>query len=75
MTIERKDTLSVIPSDAISLVETSFDENVLRVLCELDVSISIFVMSAAFIDMSRHPPSVVYLCCWIGLNKVWSRVA
>lgn len=38
VTIERKDTLSVIPSDAISLVETNFDENVLRVLCELDVS-------------------------------------
>jgi hypothetical protein len=37
--IERKDTLSTIPSDAISLVEPSFDENVLRVLCELDVSI------------------------------------
>lgn len=75
VTIERKDTLSMIPSDAVSLVETSFDENVLRVLCELDVSTSNFVISAAFIDMSRHPPSAVYLYCWIGLNKVWSRVA
>lgn len=55
VTIERKDTLSMIPSDAVSLVETSFDENVLRVLCELDVSTSNFVISAAFIDMSRYP--------------------
>jgi len=45
LTIERKDTLSTIPSDAISLVEPSFDENVLRVLCELDVSILNYVCS------------------------------
>jgi hypothetical protein len=75
VTIERKDTLFVIQSDAVSLVETSFDENVLRVLCELDVSASNFVISGAFIGMSWHPPSAVYLYCWIGLNKVWSRVA
>ena len=38
MTADRKDTLSTIPSDVVSLVEPSFDENVLRALCELDVS-------------------------------------
>ncbi|KAG2048512.1 RhoGAP-domain-containing protein [Suillus hirtellus] len=43
VTIERKDTLSVIPSDAISLVETSFDENVLRVLCELDCGVPLLL--------------------------------
>lgn len=40
VTLERRDTtLSTIPSDAASLVEPSFDENVLRALCDLDVSI------------------------------------
>lgn len=43
VTIERKDTLSVIPSDAISLVETNFDENVLRVLCELDCGVPLLL--------------------------------
>ena len=38
VTVEHKDALSTIPSDAGSLVETSFDENVLRALCDLDVS-------------------------------------
>lgn len=38
ITVDRKDTLSTIPSDVASLVEPSFDENVLRALCELDVS-------------------------------------
>lgn len=38
ITVDRKDTLSTIPSDVVSLVEPSFDENVLRALCELDVS-------------------------------------
>jgi len=37
-TLERRDTLSTFPSDAASLVETTFDENVLRALCDLDVS-------------------------------------
>lgn len=43
VTIERKDTLSMIPSDAVSLVETSFDENVLRVLCELDCGVPLLL--------------------------------
>ncbi|KAG0703978.1 Rho GTPase activation protein [Suillus ampliporus] len=43
VTIERKDALSMIPSDAISLVETSFDENVLRVLCELDCGVPLLL--------------------------------
>lgn len=41
VTFERRDTLSTIPSDAASLVEPSFDENVLRALCDLDVSIDL----------------------------------
>lgn len=40
VTLERRDTtLSTIRSDIGSLVEPSFDENVLRMLCDLDVSI------------------------------------
>jgi Rho GTPase-activating protein RGD1 len=41
VTVDRCDTtLSTIPSETTGLVETAFDENVLRALCELDVSIS-----------------------------------
>jgi hypothetical protein len=36
-TTERRDTLTTIHSDSASLVEPSFDENVLRALCDLDV--------------------------------------
>jgi Rho GTPase-activating protein RGD1 len=40
VTVEHRDTtLPSLPSDTASLVETTFDENVLRALCELDVSI------------------------------------
>lgn len=35
--VDRRDTLSTIHSGAPSLVEPTFDENVLRALCELDV--------------------------------------
>jgi Rho GTPase-activating protein RGD1 len=35
---ERRETLSTPPTDAASLVETTFDENILRALCDLDVS-------------------------------------
>ena len=36
--LERRDTITSLPSDAGSIVEPSFDENVLRALCEMDVS-------------------------------------
>jgi hypothetical protein len=40
--IERRDTISSMNSGApLSLVEPSFDENILRALCELDVCASI----------------------------------
>ena len=48
-TVERKDTLSTIPSDVVSLVEPSFDENVLRALCELDVSVVALTVEIAAI--------------------------
>lgn len=39
VTLELRDTVvSTIPSEGESLVEVSFDENMLRALCELDVS-------------------------------------
>ncbi|KAL4066200.1 Rho GTPase activation protein [Scleroderma yunnanense] len=44
VTVERKDTLSTIPSDVSSnLVEPSFDENVLRGLCELDCGVPLLL--------------------------------
>ncbi|KIK93772.1 hypothetical protein PAXRUDRAFT_828636 [Paxillus rubicundulus Ve08.2h10] len=41
--VERKDTLSTIPSDVGSLVEPSFDENVLRALCEMDCGVPLLL--------------------------------
>ncbi|EGN95220.1 hypothetical protein SERLA73DRAFT_95907 [Serpula lacrymans var. lacrymans S7.3] len=41
--VERRDTLSTIPSDVGSLVEPSFDENVLRALCELDCGVPLLL--------------------------------
>lgn len=39
VTLERRDTaVSKVPSEGGTLVDASFDENVLRALCELDVS-------------------------------------
>ncbi|KAG9309469.1 hypothetical protein JVU11DRAFT_10438 [Chiua virens] len=43
ITVDRKDTLSTIPSDAASLVEPSFDENILRALCELDCGVPLLL--------------------------------
>ncbi|KAI6044486.1 Rho GTPase activation protein [Pisolithus marmoratus] len=43
LTAERRDTLSTIPSDGVSLVEPSFDENVLRALCELDCGVPLLL--------------------------------
>ncbi|KAI6010918.1 RhoGAP-domain-containing protein [Pisolithus orientalis] len=43
LTVERRDTLSTIPSDVVSLVEPSFDENVLRALCELDCGVPLLL--------------------------------
>ncbi|KAF9219752.1 RhoGAP-domain-containing protein [Gyrodon lividus] len=43
ITVERKDTLSTIPSDVASLVEPSFDENVLRALCEIDCGVPLLL--------------------------------
>lgn len=49
-TVDRKDTLSTIPSDVASLVEPSFDENVLRALCELDVGDIAFALEPLYVD-------------------------
>ena len=36
-TLERRDTISSVPSEVVNVVEPSFDETVLRALCDLDV--------------------------------------
>jgi hypothetical protein len=63
-TLERKDTLATIPSDVpndtSSLVEPSFDENVLRALCDLDVSV---FWSVRTCNLTRRRSSVEFLCC------------
>lgn len=42
VTVEHRDTtISSIPGDPTGLVETTFDESILRALCDLDVSIPV----------------------------------
>lgn len=43
MTTERRDTLATIHGDSTSLVEPSFDENVLRALCDLDCGVPLLL--------------------------------
>lgn len=43
MTTERRDTLGTIHGDSTSLVEPSFDENVLRALCDLDCGVPLLL--------------------------------
>lgn len=63
--IDRRDTISTIHTGTPSLVEPSFDENVLRALCELDVSFIPFVLPCRSCTISHCPPrlsSVECLC-------------
>lgn len=66
VTAERRDTtLSTIASDTASLVETTFDENVLRALCELDVSMPFLLVDCLLPQWltRRTDGSVESLCC------------
>ena len=73
VTVDRKDTLSAIPSDIASLVEPSFDENVLRALCELDVSDTTLASGTGCALTPGHG-SAVCLYCWIESNRAWYPV-
>ncbi|GLB43374.1 putative fes/CIP4, and EFC/F-BAR homology domain containing protein [Lyophyllum shimeji] len=42
-TSERRDTLTAVHSDATNLVEPTFDENVLRALCEMDCGVPLLL--------------------------------
>jgi hypothetical protein len=68
--VEPRETSSTIPSDAATLVETAFDENLLRALCDIDVS----KRSLPFWKLMDHIAlSVVCRCFSIESNKAWSR--
>lgn len=67
ITIERHDTLSTMNSGM--LVEPSFDENVLRALCELDVSVSCFIL-LYILNFRYLWSSVACHCFSIASNKV-----
>lgn len=73
ITVDRKDMLSTIPSDVASLVEPSFDENVLRALCELDVSDAVPDLEHGYMLIPGHG-SAVCPSCWIASNRAWYPV-
>lgn len=63
VTLERHDTtLSTIPSETVTLLEPTFDENVLRALCELDVS-----FSDIYLSLSPGNSSLYSLQCGVPL--------
>ena len=73
-TLERRDTITTITSnpDTPSVVEPNFDENVLRMLCGLDVSGSL--CGRVGVRISRPPldHSVPFRCYWTGSNRALS---
>ena len=48
---ERRDTGSILQGDTPGLVETSFDESILRALCDLDVSLRLLFLVIRLISM------------------------
>ena len=73
-TLERRDTITTITSnpDTPNVVEPNFDENVLRMLCGLDVSRSL--CGRAGVRNSRPPLdlSVPFRCYWTESNRARS---
>lgn len=47
--LDRRETMSTVTGDSIQIIEPSFDENVLRTLCDIDVSFLLFVTSHVLI--------------------------
>lgn len=74
ITVDRKDTLSTIPSDVASLLEPSFDENVLRALCELDVSLTAWAVELLHVDTWTRQCGVPLLLDRIKQSMVSCRV-
>ena len=73
--LERRDTLASLqgqPDAAPTLVEPSFDESVLRTLCDLDVSFSPRINIRLKINESTF--SAVYPYYWIESNRAWCHV-
>jgi hypothetical protein len=59
---DRHDTLTTLHDESATLVDASFDESVLRALCELDVKQSIF-SRPQFWPTNGWTFSAVYRCC------------
>ena len=74
-TLERRDTITTITTtpETSNVVEPSFDENVLRMLCDLDVS-GLFRKRVG-VRNSRLPldHSAPSLCCWTESNRALSH--
>ena len=68
---EKRDNISTATSGAFTVVEPSFDENVLRALCELDVSLK---LSRVLRTEMRMLDSVEFPYCSIESSRVWSHV-
>ena len=70
--VEQADTVSATLTEA-SLVEPSFDENILRTLCDLDVSVDGFPCSFAWSNFSLGVCSAVYRYYLTGSSRASSH--
>lgn len=70
-TLERRSTMSTIAGEGMQIVEPSFDENVLRALCDMDVSDTYHLS-----DEGELMPQVTLVCSPTTLrsNKAESRL-
>jgi hypothetical protein len=74
VTTERRDTLTTIHSDEPNMVEPSFDENVLRALCDLDVCPSVLIISCYWLNTLLTQCGVPLLLDRIKQSMVSCRV-
>jgi hypothetical protein len=73
ITIERRDTISTMNSGSPSLVEPSFDENILRALCDLNVRVSVSSTQHPTDTFLRAISAVSHFFLTVS-SKAWFRV-
>lgn len=71
-TLERQNTISSTVGEPVQLVEPSFDENVLRALCDMDVRISL--LYCIYTTNATATFSAAFLYSWTESSKVWCPV-
>jgi len=74
-TLERRDTITTVTTnpETQNVVEPNFDENVLRMLCDLDVSDLLGGTAAVWNSMPPFDRSALSRCYWTESNRARCR--